>query len=91
MPKSFTDAKATVIAAIKKEEPENGMHAQWIRTKLGAAESMTEDDMKTELAKEKPASFSATRDVAEAISKKMTTGGRRKSRKSTRRRLTRRR
>lgn len=90
--KSFETAKKEVLAAINKQQPDNGMEMMWLNSKKAAAEALTEETMKAELAKPATSDPTATREVAEQISKAMKTGGRRrKSRKATRRRITRRR
>ncbi len=38
----FTEAKAAALEDIRAEEPDNGVHAAWIRSKTAAAERMTE-------------------------------------------------
>ncbi len=38
----FTEAQAAVLKEIRSEEPDNGIHAAWIRAKEEAAERMTE-------------------------------------------------
>jgi hypothetical protein len=88
MPKSFEEARALVIAEIDKEEPDNGMHAMWIRSKKAAAVTMTEADMNNIVNGPDVDKFEPRSAIAKYIQKKMqSAGGRRKTRrrKSTRR------
>jgi hypothetical protein len=88
MPKSFEEARSAVVAEIDREEPDNGMHAMWIRSKKATALKMTEADMNNILNGPDADQFETKSAVAKDIQKKMqSAGGRRKTRrrKSTRR------
>jgi hypothetical protein len=84
---SFEAARTAVVEAIKREEPDNGVHLVFIDSKLAAAKAMTEDSLNNILNdnSRSPLDLDPVMSVATAIKGKMASGGRRRK---TRRRST---